>query len=237
MEEVLQEAGLTHNECKVYLAMLRLKSALAGQITESSGVHRRNVYDALERLIQKGLVSYVYGRKRKYFKAEPPDNLLRLLDVKKRIISEKMGKLNSMFLEHSPEVNVRVYSGKQGLKNIFEDQLNSKTDILIFGKSIRDMPELRFYFPQHRRRREERSIKVRAIFDESAKKKGISEAHLFEIKYLPDEIMGPASTNVYDGKVAIFLIPDTPTVVLIENEKLYEAYKNYFELLWNIAKP
>ncbi len=38
-------------------------------------------------------------------------------------------------------------------------------------------------------------------------------------------------------RTRVFLILDTPTVVLIENEKLYEAYKNYFELLWNLAKP
>jgi sugar-specific transcriptional regulator TrmB len=236
MEEVLRESGLTTNECRVYLAMLRLKSALAGQITQHSGVHRRNVYDALERLIQKGLVSYVYGRKRKYFKAEPPGSLLNLLDVKKKMLSDSLPKLNSLFLENQPEVNVRVYSGKAGLRNIFEDQLASRTDILVYGKSIRDIPELTYYFPQHRRRRLEKKIKVRAIFDESARKKAVAKLPLAKIKYLPDELMGPVSTNIYNGKVAIMLMLETPTIILIENHKLYEAYRNYFELLWKIAK-
>jgi len=233
--EPLEEAGLTTNESKVYLAMLRLKSALAGQIAEISGVHRRNVYDALERLIQKGLVSYVYGRKRKYFKAEPPENLLKLLDTKKAVLADRIPKLNQIFLENMPEVNVRVYTGKQGLKNILEDQANSKTDILIYGKMIRDLPELRFYFPQQRRKRLLKKIHVRAIFNESAKKKKLAKLPLASMKYLPDEFIGPVSTNIYDGKVAIMLMLETSTVILIENKKLYESYKNYFELLWKLA--
>ncbi len=234
--EILEEVGLTQNESKVYLALLRLKSALAGEITEKSGVHRRNVYDALERLIQKGLVSYIYGKTRKYFKAEPPENLLRILDAKKGAIQEQLPKLNSMFQEHKPEVNVRIYSGKQGLKNIFDDQIESKTDILIFGKSIRDVPELQFYFPQHRRRRMEKGVHVRAIFDESSRKKDVAKLPLSNLKYLPDESLGPVSVNIYDGKVVIILTADTATAILIENKKIYEAYKNYFKLLWKIAK-
>lgn len=236
MEEILKEVGLTTNECKVYIAMLKLKSALAGEITESSGVHRRNVYDALERLIQKGLVSYVYGRKRKYFKAEPPENLLKILSVKKQMLSDELPTLNKIFLEHKPEVNVRVYSGKQGLKTVFEEQLNSKTEILIYGKSIRDLPELKYYFPQHRRKRLKQKIKVRAIFDEGAKKKNVAKLPLAKIKYLHDELVGPVSTNIYDGKVVFMLALDVPTVVVIENKEFYHSYRKYFELLWDIAK-
>jgi sugar-specific transcriptional regulator TrmB len=235
MEEILREVGLTSNECKVYIAMLKLKSALAGQLAEISGVHRRNVYDALERLIQKGLVSYVSGKKKKYFKAEPPSNLLKLLDAKKEIIQDGMPKLNSIFNEKLLDVNVRVYFGPQGMKNILEGHLASKTDILVYGKSVMDLPDLKFYFPQYKRRRVARRIKVQAIFDSSMRKKEPKVPYA-KIKYLPDNFMGQVSTSVYDNKVAIMLVLDTPTVILIESKKLYEAYKGYFELLWKIAK-
>ncbi len=235
MEDELRQLGLTSNEVKVYLALLRLKSALAGQITEMAGVHRRNVYDALERLIQKGIVSYVYGRKRKYFKAEPPERLLGLLDAKKKSLSDIMPHLLEIFREHKTSVDVRVYSGKQGLKNIFEDQLRSKTEILIFGKSIRNMPELKYYFEQHRRSRIEKKIKVRAIFEESARKTQAAKLPMSKIKYIPDETAGLTSTNIYGNKVAIILMLETPTIILIENEKLHEAYVNYFEILWRGA--
>jgi sugar-specific transcriptional regulator TrmB len=235
MEEELREIGLTKNESKVYLAMLRLKNALAGQIAEKSGVHRRNVYDALERLTEKGLVSYVYGRKRKYFKAEPPQNLMRLIEIKREILSEGMPKLNSMFQEYTPEVNVRVYSGKESLKNILEDQLKTRTEILVYGKSVGNAPELRFYFPQYKMKRVKKKINIRAILNESSRKTE-KKFPFAKIKYLPDDFIGPISTSIYDGKIAIMLMLETTTIIIIENKKLYESYKKYFKLIWNIAK-
>ncbi len=235
MEEMLRELGLTPNESKVYLAMLRLKGALAGQITEVSGIHRRNVYDALDRLVQKGLVSYVYGRKRKYFKAEPPERLLELLKVKTKVVAEALPKLNEIFQEFKPEVNVRVYSGKEGVKRLLEDHINSKTEVLISGIYMgREEHGLKFYFPQHRKRRVKQKVKIRAIFRESSRK--IAKIPLAKLKFLPDEFVGPMSMSVYDGKVANLLFLETPIIVVVENKEYYEAYKKYFELLWKMAK-
>lgn len=83
-EKTLNEFGLPKNEVKVYIALLKLGLTSAGQITKVSGVHRRNVYDALERLINKGLVSYVTKEKIKYFEAVNPYFLLNLLEKEKR---------------------------------------------------------------------------------------------------------------------------------------------------------
>ena len=59
MEHILKELGLTHLEIKLYKFLLLDGPNHAGLISRKTGVHRRNVYDALERLIQKGLVSYI----------------------------------------------------------------------------------------------------------------------------------------------------------------------------------
>ncbi|RLE45719.1 MAG: TrmB family transcriptional regulator, partial [Candidatus Methanomethylicota archaeon] len=40
MEQVLREMGLSKNEIKVYLTLLKLGSANVGDITKKSGVHR-----------------------------------------------------------------------------------------------------------------------------------------------------------------------------------------------------
>ena len=57
--EYLEELGLTNAEAKIYIALLELGSSQAGKITEKTGIHRRTVYDAIERLIEKGLISYI----------------------------------------------------------------------------------------------------------------------------------------------------------------------------------
>ena len=46
---------------------MKLGNALAGEITSHSGIHRRNVYDSIERLIEKFKLSEkVPERARKY---------------------------------------------------------------------------------------------------------------------------------------------------------------------------
>ena len=50
MQGVLKEFNLTDNEVKIYLTLLDLGSALAGEITTKTGIHRRNVYDSIDDL-------------------------------------------------------------------------------------------------------------------------------------------------------------------------------------------
>ena len=56
--KILEEVGLTGNEIKVYLALLELGSVTAGDILKKIELHRGAVYDTLDKLIDKGLVSY-----------------------------------------------------------------------------------------------------------------------------------------------------------------------------------
>ena len=69
---VLWNLGLTKNEIKIYLTLLDEGSSTAGIITEKTGIHRRNVYDSIERLIEKGIVGYIVVKGRKHFEAVDP---------------------------------------------------------------------------------------------------------------------------------------------------------------------
>src|SRR3990167_2347637 len=89
MEKILENLGLTALEAKVYLTLLDLGPSLAGLITRKSGIHRRSVYDALERLIQKGLVGYIVNNNRKYFEAANPERLSELVKEKEATRSEE----------------------------------------------------------------------------------------------------------------------------------------------------
>src|SRR3989344_5601969 len=92
-ETFLEDAGLTKTEAKIYLALLELGPSLAGEITKKSGIHRRSVYDAIERLIEKGLVSYMKTNNRKYFEAVKPDRLLDILREKEENIKSIIPEL------------------------------------------------------------------------------------------------------------------------------------------------
>ena len=89
-EELLREIGLSKNEARVYEALLQAGEASVQTISLKSKVHRRNVYDSLSKLLEKGLASEVFIKGEKHFKAINPRRLLELLKEK-----EEKNKQNS----------------------------------------------------------------------------------------------------------------------------------------------
>lgn len=59
---------------------------------------------------------------------------------------------------------------------------------------------------------------------------------LVEIRHLPKEYESPVSLNVYNEKAAIIVWGIEPAAILISNKEVAKAFRNYFELMWKIAR-
>ena len=55
----LEKLGLNRNEAKVYFGLLQTVNTTASDLVKHLGLHRNIIYDNLEKLIEKGLVSFV----------------------------------------------------------------------------------------------------------------------------------------------------------------------------------
>jgi sugar-specific transcriptional regulator TrmB len=231
-EKLLEQAGMTSSEAKIYLALLELGSSLAGAITRKTGLHRRSVYDAIERLIQKGLVSYIKKNNRKYFEAATPQRLLENIKEKEDNVKEILPELEAKYKFVQEKAETVFYRGKQALKTVFDDQIKEGKEILIFGAASNADEIIKYYFPRYDRERIAKKIKIKAIFNEKLKKKPA----LAEIKYLPKEYRTHTATNIYGNKVAIILWSEEPFAILINQKEIADSYRNYFELMWKIAK-
>jgi len=229
----LKQAGLTDNESKVYLALIDLGPSLAGQIARKTGMHRRTVYDTIEMLIQKGLIGYIQKNNRKLFQASNPNRILEIIQEKQNILSPFVEGLQQKYHSTIEKEEANFYKGKEGLKTIFEGQLEAK-EILILGASPKAYEILQFYFKWYDKARKQKKINTRIIAADKNLKK--SKIPLAEIKYLPEKYASPVSVNIYDDKTAIILWAKEPVAILIKNKEIADAYKAYFELMWRIAK-
>ncbi len=231
----MEAFGLTKIESKIYSALLELGPSLAGIITRKSGIHRRSVYDALERLIQKGLVGYIVKNNRRYFEASNPDRLLELLKEREEQVKTILPELKQKYEKTFEKSETLFYKGKNGLKTVFEDQLSVKKEILILGASPIANEILSYYFHWFDKRRIEKKIKVKLIYNESERKN--RKIKLAEIRYLPNEYPNPSAINVYGDRVAIIhWNKENPFVILIKDKEIADSYRNYFNLMWDIAK-
>src|SRR3989344_8618457 len=128
IEHLLWEMGLSKNEIKIYLILLKLGLTTTGAIIKQTGIHNSKVYDGLERLAQKGLVTHVIEAGTKHFKAVNPERLLDFLDDKqksiedhKRSIHEFLPQLKAMQEMGVDETEAEVFQGWKGMETIFQE--------------------------------------------------------------------------------------------------------------------
>ncbi len=233
IENALREMGLTEHETKVYLALLKNGSSLAGRISRITGIHRRNVYDITERLIKKGVVGYILKNNRRYFEAVNPEKFLDILKERENNIMENLPMLKEIYSGSKEKQETNFYKGTEGLKTVFQDQLedNKGKEILILGASQSAFEILPFYFKWYDKDRVNRRIKVRMIASGKLKKK----ISLAETRYLPEKYSNPLAINIYKDKVAIILWKKNPIVIVIKEKEIADSYRKYFEMMWKLS--
>jgi len=229
---ILKSAGLTDLEIDVYLTIIDLGSCLAGEITRKTGIHRRTVYDAIERLIEKGLISYIKTNNRKYFEAYPPRKLLETLKEKETLLKGLMPELEKRFEFSKERKETLFFRGRQALKTVFDDQISEGKEVLVIASSIDVDKILEYYFPKFNQQRKEKNIKMKMLFSESLRNnKIIKRIPLAEIRYI-EKHESNVSTNIYGARVSIVTWGENPSAILIKEKAVAEAYSNYFRILW-----
>jgi sugar-specific transcriptional regulator TrmB len=233
MFEKLVPLGLTATEAKIYVTLVEVGRAQAGIISRRTGIHRRSVYDALERLIEKGLVSYIKENDKRYYTPTDPERINELLKQTAADVSSILPTLKAKYAEVKQKQETTFYRGVEGIKTIFEDQIVTNEDVFILGAAKNADDILRFYLPHYTSKRVTRKIKLHLIY--AGKRTTKKEIPLGDVRYLPEEFASPVSTNIYGDKVAIILWSHEPVAILIKNKQIASAYKNYFDLLWKMA--
>ena len=95
-KEILKQIGLTDGEIEVYLCLLRIGPSLVSRITKETGLHRTHIYDTLEKLKEKGLVSTFIQSGKNYFKPAKPNKILQFLDEKKEKVHSILPQLEEL---------------------------------------------------------------------------------------------------------------------------------------------
>ena len=232
MKKVLERLGFEKKESKIYLALLKLGSIGVGGVSKETGIERTLCYSILQKLIDKGMVSYILKGSVKQFSASNPEKLLQDLKEKQEEFEKILPNLMSLTKAKRENTSAEIYQGKEGLKSILKDVIKEKKDYLVFGEEGRFQEVLPIYSEQFMKKIEEAKIKERVLVQKGKK---IVKSKNSRFRYVSKEYLSPTSTIVYGSKIAIMIWSEPFLVVLIENKEVADSYKNYFELLWKIV--
>ena len=243
--EVLRSIGLTENEIKIYIDLLKSGSSTSYDISKRTGIYRVHIYDKLEQLMSKGLASHVYEGSKKFFRATAPSKIKQYLEDKKKELELREEEVNSLLpeletLSNSPREDtfVEVFKGVEGLKYFLKDILKTGKEVLITGIDDRKYQDaLSLFMKQYFRDLKNQNIKERII---TIKKKGVflfdkSIAPTTTYRFLDVKQFNPTNTVIYGNNVVIVTWGSPVTAVMIKNKEIAETYRNHFEHLWKIA--
>ncbi len=245
--EVLQELGLTQREIKVYLALLELGLTTTGPLIKKSEVPNSKIYEILESLQNKGLVSWIVKGKTKYFQASNPQQLLISLKDKQRRVEEILPQLEMKQKLSKSKKSVELFEGVKAIRSMLlglvqdikkgEDWYGFSTGKTSTNKEIEDFYEwwgalkLNIGLKDHLLI----SLSNKKEFEDSLSKE--AKMALERSKTLKfSEVSFPGDTAIFRDYVIIFNWDNIPTATLITNEGLSKQYKDFFLNLWKIAK-
>jgi sugar-specific transcriptional regulator TrmB len=246
----LEELGLTKGEIKVYLALIGLGESTTGPIVEESDVSVSKVYQILERLAKKGLVSHIVKRKVKYFQATDPKRLLVYLQEKENLLKEQESNLKKIIPELElvresvvTKETAQVFDGLKGIQTARERTLEiMKKGDQMWVIGIARTPYDSFmakYFKEYHKRRIAKGIKCKYLFNKYAKKPfGETSAKypLSEVRYMPEGVITHSWMEIYADTVTIGLNFKKSFSILIQNPDVADSFRRYAELLWSISK-
>lgn len=233
IEKTLEKIGLAQNEIKVYLTLNDQGSMKAGRIAKLAHMDRSSTYNAIQMLLDKGLVSYVLIGKVKWFQATGPQRILEYLKEQQDDVMAVLPELQERHKRKKIEGQVRLFKGVKGVKSVFLDIIRTGKNNYVFGSEgqfSERMPEFAYQFD---RMKKEKRIRTQLILRKGRKE---LDKKTSEYRYLPNLSESPAVTNIYGDKVAIIIWTDEPEGIIIENAAAARAYKSYFDVMWKQAR-
>ncbi|MBT4277140.1 hypothetical protein HOD96_00110 [Candidatus Falkowbacteria bacterium] len=236
--KTLQKIGLNEKEAKVYLASLELGETNIQRISKKSGVKRTTVYDILESLKKRGLISTFKKNKKIFYYAESPKSLDKDLDEKKELLKQAMSELMSISNLIDKKPKIRYFEHVEGIKEVYLDTLNYPEQEMVSWIAEEafynfDVDFLNSYYHPKRLKKKIWTREIASDDPETQKYKRDDEKSLRNTKLLSAEDFPlDVSINLY-GKNKIGIMSfDEEIGIIIESEKIYVTLKSMFEFAW-----
>jgi len=244
-KKVLREVGLREYETRAYLTLLERGAMTASEVSEHGGVPYSKVYEILNSLERKGWIEVERGRPSRYFPKAPSESLeaakLRLEDMVnswKRVV---MGELQPLYekRELMEKPDIWILRGEFSILAKLREMLDAAHNELmiavpVFAKGFVDASVS--VLAQVR----DSGVRVQIMMAEGEHIEKISKVGEARVR---DNLFGGGV--IVDGKEALLFLGEADTkrsysgllVIWSNHIGLVKFAREYFQLLWDTAKP
>jgi len=243
-KDILNELGLTKTQAEIMAFLLENGLSKASLIAQKTSVPRGVAYKGLDELLALGLVEKKETGTVARFQAEHPIKLEKIIENKEKEAGQARQKLTGLLPElvsmynlanHKP--GVFFYEGEEGIEQVFNDSLESKTEIYTYADLEAFSKDIKEIQTRAAKERDKRGIKKKIIVpDTEATHKIVAnyEKTNTEVRFLgKDFYQFKTGMQIYDGKISYQVIEQNRKLgVIIQDPNIYQMHKLLFEFIW-----
>jgi len=242
----LMNFGLTKNESLVYLTLAETGESKVSRIIKKSKFKSGKIYQVLDSLLNKGIISYSIKNNVKHYSPGNPEKILEYIKLKKyQIVKEEenfqklLPEINKIIKTKNESCQIKIYESIEGIRTAlftFVDQLSTKDTIFLYGANDEPKRDAILSWPKYNKKIVEKEIKTKILMTNISKegrklRKNINTNK--EYKYLA----GTDLSNFMVCKNTTILFNfNQPNCIYIENKDYAEQFKELFFALWKTAK-
>jgi len=242
----LQNIGLTKNESRVYLFLLEYQEAKTGIMCSKLNIPNSHIYRILEKLLDKGIISYKIVNNVKVFRPVDPESLYALFREKERQLEKEkddlktfISSLKKIEIKDKKQNDFKYFEGISGVRSMFTEfvagfEKNSK--VFIASAPIAYEKWNAFLLDLFHPPRIKKNVHQQLIVPTKLKEHG-KEREKFqpiEIKYSNVEMESEFGVA---GEYTYFLsYGDKPYALLIKDKNFAKTQVKIFHIMWRQAK-
>lgn len=241
---LFEKLGLTPNEAKIYETLVTTNTELSvALISVKASVHRRNVYDALNRLLEKGLVFEIISKGDHLYRAVHPNKLLEVLREKEGQLQAVLPALSSAYESDPPYEAAYIYRGLEGYKNYRRDLLRVSEEVYFLGaKALWLTPGIpKSFHIDFKTQFEKKKIPYKTLFDPRVPDElpQVLEEIGGEFKILPKEYETIGVVDIFGDHVVTFTsegvgnFGEHGSIFVMVNKDIADSYKQWFRFIWD----
>ena len=242
-EKILNDLGLTKNESKVYISLLKIGSSTVTNIANESGIHRVNVYDSIKKLQEKNLVTKTGDKDKTMYQAAPPSFLTTILKEKEMRLRQIIPMLELCHQFSRKAVSVQVYEGYDFIRNMFIRYVDQSKPILALGIPQYALSKMgahgmdgKYFQDEIHNRRAKQKQWMYHIYNSDAqdRAKVLNTMPFTEAKCLPKEYDQTVTIVMSEEEYNLILFSEEvkPIVISIRSKDVVDAFQKYFWVIW-----
>lgn len=241
--DIFEQIGLSPNEAKIYETLLSTGETSVSIISAKAKVHRRNVYDAMNRLLEKGLVFQIFQKGENIYQAVHPNKLLEVLKEKETKLTQILPQLNKIYTAEPLQEAAYIYKGLEGYKNYMRDMARiGEETYFLSAKGLWFTPTISEKFlNDFKAEMKRKKVKYYTLYDPLVKTKLPQALDKVggDYKILPEKYSTSAVLDIFGDHVVTFTSVDVGnvgedvTIFVMINQELADSFKTWFRMLWD----